>query len=579
MEQNLPARAPVLKVRFCQPALWAAWLPKVVLLAAMHAAAAVAQEAPAAEAPAVAGGGAYLNLFWLLFLALCLGAWFCLTAWVSNDAVGNGLKSRRWTAIMLGGGGLGAICALLVHPAFGFAILVCMALVLALYIRERNEVVPEQQQLFTRLSPAPRAGQEGAPAQARGEERLKVEIVNDAGSPLSEFVSGESKYHEAALVLGDMVGRASLTRASAARIEPGGEGYAVQFMLDDVPQQADVLAPEVGQATLALLARFAQISGKQAKDARQGRMTAALPGGEKVEMTVRGVKTPHGPAIVMDMPDWTAGLCEGGLSALGMHPAMIERLKGVLGKSATAVILSGPPRSGRSATFAAAVREIDIFRTDVITMSRRIEHPLDQVTQLELDLDSEQEFQQAMHRALREEPNVIAVDELTGAHLGMPLLEFAGQGGCLLATLQASSSGQAVQRLLLSVDAALVSRTLALVVNQRLMRKLCEACREPYEPGLELLSKLKVQPEQAGTWFKPVGCGRCMSVGYLGRTGLFELLIVNDALRQQIASCRVTPESAVKAAGKAGIRTLRQDGVLKVRKGITTLDEVRRVLE
>lgn len=548
-----------------------AWPAVALAMVSLCAEGVLAQED---AAPVVPESGLYLNAFWLIFIIVCIVAWLGLTAWVSDDATGNGLKFRRWASIMLGAGGLGVICVLLVHPAFGFVQLICMGGVLALYIRERNVVVPQERRVLSRstiVSPDEEGGE-----QREGRKGANVLLVNEAGQPISEYMAGEDGLNEAADVLADIVARASVARASAVRIEPGQEQYGVQFRLDGVAQSADGLPPALGQAALALLARFSQLADKAAA---VGRMTATLPGGDKVDITVRGVKTPRGPAIVLTMPDWTSDLYQGGLSALGMHKAMVARLKSALGAPGQAVIISGPPSSGRTTTFEAAIGTIDIFVNDVIAFTKKAQHDLDQVMQREIDMDSEPEFREALRLGLREEPNIIGVDELTGAYMGAPLFEFVGEGGALVGTVQAVSSGQAVQRLLLSVDASLLSRTLTMVLNQRLLRKLCPHCKEAAEPSPGLLAKLKIKPGNAGTWFRPVGCEHCMNVGYLGRTALFELLIVNDAVRELIANCRVTPESAPKAAGKSGIRTLYQDGLLKVRQGITTLEEARRVLK
>ncbi len=522
--------------------------------------------------------GLYLNTSWLLFVILCIGAWLYATGWVSADATGNGLNFQRWTTILLGVGGLGALCMVLLHHAFGFAILAGVGATFGLYVRERNEAVPEKFRLFSRSDAEGVAGKLPAagPGEGRPKSQLKVDLVNEAQKSLSAYLAGAENLAEPAVVLGDIIGRASVTHAMSARIEPVEEGYAVQLNMDGVTHSVEVLPGELGSATLGLMARFTQLGQRSRAVAR---VTAVLPGGEEVAVGVRGVKTPKGSAIVLEMPDWTAELYRGGLAAVGMHKAMVEKLSTALGTDGAVVAISGRRHSGRTTTFEAAIGAIDIFTTDVLTLSKTAEHTMEHVAQHEVDLDSEDAFRKAFADVLRLEPNVIGVDELTGTFMGKPLFEFCDRGGRLVTTLQATSAGQAVQRILLSVGAGLVSGTLSAVLNQRLVRKLCPDCKEPLEPEPGLLAKLKIKPEDAGTWFRAVGCERCLHVGYLGRTALFEMLLVNDAVRNLVAGTRVTPEAVQKAAGRGAIRTLYQDGLLKVRQGVTSLEEVRRALK
>jgi type II secretory ATPase GspE/PulE/Tfp pilus assembly ATPase PilB-like protein len=393
---------------------------------------------------------------------------------------------------------------------------------------------------------------------------------------MEDFVAGHPELAEAARWLADLIERASLARARAVRVEPVGAEHVVRFNLDGVFRNTDSMPAELGQALLRCAARFP--GGKGGAGAAGGPMTALLRGEEKVEVAARAIKGSKGPVLVLSFPDWTRKLYKGGLSALGMHPSMAEKLAQATRNPGSAVIISGPPGSGRTSTLHAALSQIDIYTTNIITLERKIEHELEQVVRHEVDMESAETFQKALADVLREEPHVIAVDELTTARQGAPLFAYAAGGGRLLAAMQVEDSGQAVQRLLLGGDAELVSKALICVLNQRLLRKLCEHCKEPTEPNRRLLGKLEIDPRRPGTWFKPVGCERCMNVGYWGRTAIFEFLLVNDVVRKVISGGNPSAEAIRRAAGKEGLRSLFSDGVLKVRQGITTIEEVQRVL-
>jgi len=556
----------------------------VLVVATSASRSAVAQEPgasvdqPAEDAPAPRSErGVYLNLLWLVLMIVSVGAWLYATGWVCDDARGIRLAHERWTSIMLGAGMFGLLWVFLAHAAFSLLLLLCAGGALALYVRERNRHVPSEFTLFSKRHTEKLATK--LPIQresAEERERLQITVTNEAKQTLAQFVAERAELGEAAAMLTDWLARASLSRSQVIRVELAGEGHVARFNVDGVMQTVDVMEPQLGQAVVALSARFAGLEGK---GKAVGRLLASLPGEKDVEITVRGVRTGGGAAIVFALPDWTRDLHQGGLDALGMYQAMAEIVKKTLGQPTGAILVSSPSASGRTMTLHALVSEIDIFTTDVVTLESRIEHDLAQVVRHEVDLASNEAFQPLFERVVRDEPNVVVVDGLTGRAQTRSLLEFATDKGRLLATVQAGGAAQVVESIVRDVDGGLASRALTLVLNQRLVRKLCPHCKEPIEPSPQVLAKLDVDPQQPGAWFKPVGCESCVNTGYQGRMALFEMLIVNDRVRDVIAAGGATAEAVSNAAGKAALRTLRQDGILKVRQGITALQEIRRVLQ
>ena len=523
--------------------------------------------------------GTYVSLIWLALIIAPILAWLYGAGWVYEDAMGIGMDARVWTSIMLGAGLVGLLLAILVHALFSFLLLVGAGGAFAAYVKRRNQIVPEQFKLFGKKGPAGPRPVEAAAGQKGGEAaraRLEIGLLNEAQKSMADFVAGQPELAEAARVVGDLIGRASLARARVVRVEPAGVEHVVRFNLDGVLRNIENLPAQLGQAMLACAVRFA--AGKGESDSR-GRMTAFLPGDEQVEVVARAVKGKRGPTLVIILPDWTLNLYKGGFAALGMHAGMVEKVKQATENPGSAVLISGSAGSGKTTTLHAIISQIDIYTTDVVTLERHIEHELDQIVRHEVKMDSDEAYNEVLSGVVRDEPHVIAVDELATAQQGEPLLEYASGGGRVLATMKADSAGQAVQRLLLGVDAALVSSTLVCVLNQRLLRKLCSHCKEPTAPNRTILAKLKIDPQHQGTWFKAVGCERCFNTGYRGRTAIFELLLANERVREVIGSGGASADAISKAAGRKALRTMLQDGVLKVRQGITTVEEVRRVLK
>jgi len=545
---------------------------------------ALAQDVPEGAAAGGAQGGTYLSIFWLAVLCVCAAAWLYMTAWVCDDAVGVGLRARLWTSILLGVGAVWIALAFLVHAAIALVTLPALGLAFTVYVRVRNESVPAQFRLFSKREPAAGKAEAGAATPSRlsgghaagGGARVEMQLLNEKGEQLSEFVQQHEDLAEAADTLGDIVALACNSRAWSVRIEPSPEGYEVLFNLDGVMQSVDTLEQRIGRLVIGCAARFLGITGKQRS---QANMTAVLLGEQRVEVDVRGVKAPRGVAMVMSLPDWTDDVYRSGLTGLGMHQAMAERVARLANEGSHAIIISGPAASGRTSTFHALLGKIDIFTTDVATLESKIEHELDHVARHEVDVGAEAAFGKVFAAVLRDEPDVIGVDELTNLRMSGPLFEFVDGGKRVVATIQAASAGEAVVRLAQAVEPELLSHTLSCVLNQRLVRRLCTNCREPVEPNPRFLAKLRIDPQNPGTWYRATGCDQCLGAGYRGRIALFEMLILNEAVRTLITRGQASVNAVKKAAGARAIRSLYQDALLKVRQGITTLEEVRRALK
>jgi len=547
----------------------------VVALIVLAAGAAVAQELVPGDARDIEPlKGSYLNLFWLILLFLSVGSWGYLTGWMSDDATGVGLNNRMWTSIMLGVGAFGLLLTLMLHGALAFVFLAGTATTFGLYVRRRNEVVPEQFRLFSGGGGEVDMGLVGEEGELSG--TLSVKLTNAAGESLEKFLVGQPGMAGGAAALAGVLGEAVYCHARAIRFEPGAEEYPVLFDMDGVFARATALKPEVGQALLACVARFAALQGK---GKAVGKLTAETEEGEKIEVIARGIKSKAGPAISLGLPDWTADIYKGGLSAMGMHKAMVERIKKILEVPGNGILLTGKPSSGKTSTLHGIIGEIDIFTTDVVLLEKTKVHELEQVVRREVDLDSMEAFEPLFGSVLREDPNVVAVDEMKSPKIVAPLFEYAAGGGRLLATMQATGAADAVERLAKGGSGALLAKALTVVLNQRLLRKLCENCKEQFEPNPQLLAKLQIPPQQAGTWFKPVGCEQCLRTGYKGRTAIYEMLVMSDPVREVLKSGEVAVRTVRKAAGAKGIRTMHQDGLLKVQQGTTSLDELRRVLK
>jgi len=554
------------------------------------------QQPPAEQEEAVepvSEKGTYISPFWLAFVMICFAAWLCLTSWVCDDAMGVGINFAKWTSIMVGVGAVGFLMILLIHAAFGFFILACLGGAFALYVMERDKAVPEHYKLIRpdRLQGVLdrfmfwRKWTSGGVSVAGATSGLEHVLSRQDGKRLEELVEARKELRTAALVTAQLLGQAIDVKASSMQLAQTEGGVQVALEMDGVVQRLEPLETELGAAVLGCLGWLIRGGASGGQGPQQtGRFYAEVPGQERIEVTGRAGKSRAGPGIALTFPDWTEGIYKDGLEALGMHRPMAERLHQALQLENGAVLASGPPRSGITTTLYAMVSQVDIFTREVISIEEEIEHELDQVNRMKLDAASGKTFQQVYTLAMREEPNVIMFGELKEPQSATQLFKFAVEQGLLMSAVKAERSTDALVRLAAKgVDCGLMAQSLKCVVNQRLVRKLCEFCKEPFEPSPEFLSKLKIDPQNPGTWFKPVGCERCLNTGYAGRTAVFEMLIVTDPVKKILKAAaggagKLSEAALRKAAGRGALRPLRAEGLLKVKAGITTLDEIRRCL-
>ena len=577
-------------------------LTAIIIGAAVLAGAAVAQEAGAAlplgaqgvpaeaaaapaEGAAAQPGGApmYVNPLWLLLIIVSVGFWLYVLSWVSDDARGTNLDFLKFAALLAGAGWLGTLLALLVHAAFAFLSIALVLGAFTVYIVGRNKVVPER---FKFLGPDHRARLLAAIPVLRNVPSLQIKLRtvrasvplrNESGQSLDDLFEEDPSLTEPAGILMDLIVRGAATGARTARVQPAGEQYVVQYVLDGVLQNVEALDPDMARQVVNCASRFVGLAKGGRIRRGSGKMTADLAGTGPVD--VEAAVSASGGQLVLQLvlPNWTAHLQKSGLEALGMHEALVKRVKAAVEQKKGAVIVSGPPGGGRTTTLYGICRAMDVFTTDIVMLEETEEFELEHVRRW--TMAAERPFAEVYQQIVREGPDVLVFGEIKTPEHARTLLTFAVQEGELLTTLKGNDAPDALVELVgMAGGPDLVSQSVTCVLAQRLVRKLCTNCREEVEPNPALLSKLNVDPNEPGLWYRPVGCEACLNSGYRGRTGIFAMLIVTEPVKDLLKRPGVSAEAIQKAAGKTAFRTMYQDGMAKVTAGITTLEEIRRVL-
>jgi general secretion pathway protein E len=370
-----------------------------------------------------------------------------------------------------------------------------------------------------------------------------------------------------------LLAQAVRDNASDIHIEPFETRSIVRFRLDGTLK--DIAEPHraLHAAMVSRIKVMADLDIAEKRLPQDGRIALRLAG-RPVDVRVSTLPTGHGERVVMRLLDKEAGRLD--LTKLGMSATSLETMMRLTAQPHGIVLVTGPTGSGKTTTLYAALSCIDTTTTNVMTVEDPVEYDLDGISQTQVNPRIEMTFARALRAILRQDPDVIMIGEIRDLETAQIAVQSSLTGHLVLATLHTNDTVSAVTRLTdMGVEPFLLSSSIVGVLAQRLVRCLCPDCREAYKPDeaeLELLSRFG-KPEVI---YRPIGCAKCNQTGYRGRTGIYELLEVNDVLRSMIHS-RESEQHLRDYAMQRGMLNLRDDGLRWVVSGTTSLEEVIRV--
>ena len=368
-------------------------------------------------------------------------------------------------------------------------------------------------------------------------------------------------------------------RASDIHLESQAAGVKIRYRIDGV-LQTQPMPPEINRFQAAIISRLkimAKMNIAEKRIPQDGRIKLKVSRRE-VDIRVSVIPMLHGESIVMRVLDKDA--MQFSLRGIGMDQDIYERFNRVIRLPHGIVLVTGPTGSGKTTTLYSALAEIKDEETKIITTEDPIEYQLDGINQIQVHAKVGMTFAASLRAILRHDPDVVLVGEIRDQETAENAIQASLTGHLVFSTLHTNDAAGAFMRLVdMGVEPFLVSSTIEGVMAQRLVRTLCKACCAPYEPHAEEIPADFPMDEvraSGALLYRNVGCRACRGTGYSGRVGLYEFLEANDELRQLVSER--LPSNVIKRAGiKAGMRTLRQDGWLRVQRGQTTLAEVLRV--
>ena len=365
-------------------------------------------------------------------------------------------------------------------------------------------------------------------------------------------------------------------RASDVHLEATPDGLVARFRLDGVLAPAPEPPRSLQHAVVSRIKLLAELDIAERRRPQDGRIRVRLESRE-LDLRVSTVPTIHGESVVLRLLD--RGGRPVGLGELGLSENVLPPVTAIARRPHGMLLVTGPTGSGKTTTLYAALQTRDASTEKILTVEDPIEYQLAGVTQVPVHRQVDVSFATALRAILRQDPDVIMVGEMRDRETAEIAVQAAMTGHFVFSTLHTNDATGAIPRLLdLGVPDYIVAATLEAVVAQRLARRICKDCRVSYHPAPDSVAAVAGRPIGRATLTRGAGCPSCRGTGFHGRIGLFELLTLDDALREAVTS-RASRTRLRELALAAGMAPLRQDGWRKVEAGLTTIEEVLRVTQ
>jgi len=363
-------------------------------------------------------------------------------------------------------------------------------------------------------------------------------------------------------------------RATDIHIEPDEEGMRVRCRVDGFLREVKTYSKDI---QLPVTSRIKVLSGLDISERRvpqDGRFTFEFEG-RKLDLRVSTLPTVLGEKIVMRVLDKEMVIMN--LDKLGFLEDDLKRFEALIRRPYGMILVTGPTSSGKTTTLYSALSTINTVEKNILTVEDPVEYRLKMVNQVQVNPRAGLTFAAGLRSFLRQDPNVIMIGEIRDLETAEIAVQSALTGHLVFSTVHTNDAPSTITRLIdMKIDAFLVTSAVSGILAQRLIRTICPDCKTAYTPSEDVLASLNLPPSENGyTFYKGKGCDSCRESGYKGRIGIYELMLVDDAIKELILANASTQE-LTKIAKQHGMHTLREDGLKKVLKGITTVEEVLR---
>ncbi|MBU1045157.1 MAG: Flp pilus assembly complex ATPase component TadA [Candidatus Omnitrophica bacterium] len=363
-------------------------------------------------------------------------------------------------------------------------------------------------------------------------------------------------------------------RATDIHIEPDEQEVRIRCRIDGFLMELKTYPKEV---QLPIISRIKVVSGLDISEKRipqDGRFKFLFEGRE-IDLRVSTLPTVLGEKIVLRVLDQAMVVVD--MDKLGFLPENLAQLQDLIHRPYGMLLVTGPTSSGKTTTLYSALNTINTIEKNILTVEDPVEYRLKMINQVQINPRAGLTFAAGLRSFLRQDPNVIMIGEIRDMETAEIAIQSALTGHLVLSTIHTNNAPSTITRLIdMKIDAFLVASAVTGILAQRLIRTICPGCKQPFTPDADVLHGLNLEPKAEGyTFYKGAGCDLCGGTGYKGRIGIYEMMIVNNAIRELILRHASTAE-LTEEAKKHGMKTLREDGFQKVLNGVTTVEEVLR---
>lgn len=536
------------------------------------------------------GAGWYLQLWRFAPVLGLLFLWTHTTNWVDDDSQSLKLNAGLWnSAVMLGGAValLAAVCL----PHFGLGLLgalACYGVPLGLYIKERNDRVPDSARVMTPahiqsliIRGFARLGINIAPSKAAQNSALGPPI-RFIGKSISGRGEDDSRSKQAEKSRGfvaakELVYDAIMRRATDVHLEPKEDEYAVRYRIDGMMYPAEPFDRPMGESIINIFKVLGAMDITEKRKSQDGSFKAVLEK-RKIDFRAASQGTREGEKLSVRILDQSQSVSK--IPQLGMRKQMQDQIRELINQPHGMFLSCGPTGAGKSTTLYAILSDIDALQQNIITVEDPIEYTIPNVQQIEVNVKGGNTFATALRSILRQDPDVIMIGEIRDAETAKIACQAANTGHMVFSTVHANDTISALYRMLdLGIEPFMLASAITGVLGQRLVRKLCDDCKQAYQPKPELCKKLGLPAEKIDAFYRPPPdennpCPTCGGLGYKGRQGVFELLVINERLRDMLREGAQV--AAVRAeARKNGMLYMNEEGLRLVVKGTTSLAELQ----
>lgn len=374
-------------------------------------------------------------------------------------------------------------------------------------------------------------------------------------------------------LINGMIAEAVRTNASDVHVEPFEDRVSIRYRIDGVLQEAVAVSPKLVSPLVSRIKVMARLDIAEKRIPQDGRLTITL-GGKAVDVRVSTLPARYGERVVLRLLDNSQA--HYGLEDLGMPAEMLADFRKSLAQPNGIILVTGPTGAGKTTTLYAGLNLLNDSSRNILTVEDPVEYAIDGIGQTQVNAKVGMTFAAGLRAILRQDPDVVMVGEIRDVETAQIAVQASLTGHLVLSTVHTNSAVAAIARLKdMGVEAYLLASTLTGIVAQRLVRRLCTHCREEYEPDPSELELLGLPANTDARLYRPAGCPKCKQTGYEGRTGIYELVVVDDALRRLIHDDAREADMAGHAFDVR--KTLFENGVELVLDGTTSLSEILRV--